>query len=285
MSTPTLRTHEKTARVGAPTSEGASGERQRIIGALRSVSARAIPEQLRSELLRVSRPLLYRGDSVTCPCCGKDFDRLVTHRGVANVRCPACGSMERHRLLWLYLQQRTDLYTRRFHVLHMAPEASTQRLLRRLPNIHYVSADLNSWCADVQCDIQQLPFDDESFDVVICNHVLEHIPDDRRAMSELLRVMAPGGWAVLMCPIGRDRDTTLEDPDVRIPADALRVYGQEDHVRLYGSDYRERLAEAGFDVSVHHFLDEIDPEVVERYALRRQHDLFEEDDIYIGRKP
>lgn len=256
-----------------------------MLDVLRSVASRVISEPRRSELLRIVRPLLYRGDNVTCPCCGRDFDRLVTHRGVANVRCPACGSMERHRLLWLYLQQRTDLYTRRHRVLHMAPEAGTQRLLRRLPNIDYVSADLDSWRADVQCDIQALPFGDESFDVVICNHVLEHIPDDRRAMSELVRVLAPGGWAVLMCPIGRNRATTLEDLDVRTPADAMRAYGQEDHVRLYGSDYRQRLADAGFSVSVHHFLDEIAPEVVDRYALRRSHDLFEEDDIYIGRKP
>jgi nucleotide-binding universal stress UspA family protein len=102
-------------------------------------------------------------------------------------------------------------------------------------------------------------------------------------MRELARVTAPGGWAVLMCPIGRDRATTLTDPAVRTPADALRVYGQEDHVRLYGADYRERLEAAGFEVTVERFLDELAPEVVERHRLRRRDDVFEADDIYIGR--
>ncbi|MGH2941737.1 MAG: methyltransferase domain-containing protein, partial [Solirubrobacteraceae bacterium] len=232
---------------------------------------------------RAVRWPLYRGGDVTCPCCGGTFRRLVTHRDVPDVRCPSCGSMERHRLLWLYLQQRTDVHTQRYRVLHLAPELSIQRLLRRLPNIDYVSADLAAPLADVHCDIQALPFEDDGFDVVICNHVLEHIPDDRRAMSELARVTAPGGWAVLMCPIARDRAATLTDESVKTPADALRVYGQEDHVRLYGADYRDRLAEAGFDVIVERFLDELPPEVIQRYRLRRRDDLFEQDDIYIGR--
>ena len=276
--------------VSAPVADHAStttggAVREHAIDALRALSERVLSEPRRDALLRVLRPLLYRGDGVSCPCCRNDFSRLVTHRGVPNVRCPSCGSMERHRLLWLYLQQRTDVQTRRYRVLHMAPEASIQRILRRLPNIEYISADLDSWRADVHCDIQDLPFPDESFDIVICNHVLEHIPDDRGAMSELVRVMAPGAWAVLMCPIARQRAMTFEDPEVRTPADALRAYGQEDHVRLYGSDYRSRLEDAGLVVSVDRFLDDIAPEVIERYALRRTHDLFEEDDIYIGRKP
>jgi SAM-dependent methyltransferase len=191
--------------------------------------------------------------------------------------------MERHRLLWLYLQRHTDLHAKSHRVLHMAPERSVQRLLRQLPNVEYVGADLASPLAEVHCDIQALPFADRSFDVVICNHVLEHIPDDRRAMAELVRVMAPGGWAVLMCPIARDRATTLVDPSVRTPADAMRVYGQEDHVRLYGADYRDRLEAAGFTVGVERFLDELAPEVIRRHRLRRRDDLFEEDDIYIGR--
>jgi len=246
-------------------------------------AARAAAARGRLALIRVMRWPIYHGDTVTCPCCGGRFGRLVAHRGVPDVRCPRCGSMERHRLLCLYLQQRTDLHTKRHRVLHLAPEVSIQRLLRRLPNIEYLSADLVSPLADVHCDIQALPFEDGRFDVVICNHVLEHIPDDRRAMAELARVMAQGGWAVLMCPIARDQATTLSDPSVKTPEDAMRVYGQEDHARLYGADYRERLEGAGFEVAIERFLDELAPEVIQRYRLRRKDDLFEEDDIYIGR--
>ncbi|HVL31159.1 MAG TPA: glycosyltransferase [Solirubrobacteraceae bacterium] len=255
---------------------GGGGRRQDDpLGGMRS--------RARTALIRALRRRLYRGSRIACPCCGGSFRRLVTHRGAPDVRCPGCGSMERHRLLWLYLRERSDLLSRRRRVLHMAPEDCIQRLLAPLENVEYVAADLASPLADVHCDIQRLPFEDDRFDVVICNHVLEHVPDDRAAMRELARVTAPGGWAVLMCPIGRDRATTLTDPAVRTPADALRVYGQEDHVRLYGADYRERLEAAGFEVTVERFLDELAPEVVERHRLRRRDDVFEADDIYIGR--
>lgn len=251
---------------------------------VREVAKGLLSDRQRSALLRAARPVWYRGDNVTCPCCDRSFDRLLAHRGVPNVRCPACGAMERHRLLWLFLQRHTDLFTRRHRVLHMAPEYQLQRRLKRLPNIDYVGADLASPLATVHCDIQALPFEDQSFDVVISNHVLEHIPDDAQAMAELHRVLTPHGWAVLMCPIARGQETTLEDPCVRSAEDALRRYGQGDHVRLYGSDYRERLEAAGFEVGVHDFLAECDTEVIERYALRRKHDLFEPDDVYIGRR-
>ncbi len=239
----------------------------------------------RTALIHLVRRPLYHGRRIVCPCCGGRFRKLVTHRGAPDVRCPGCGSMERHRILWLYLQQRTDLLTGRHRVLHMAPESGIQRLLRRLPNLDYVAADLASPLADVHCDVQALPFEDDSFDVVICNHVLEHVPDDRRAMAELARVTRPGGWAVLMCPIARDRTTTLEDPAVTTADERLRVYGQEDHLRLYGADYRERLQRAGFVVTVERFLDELAPEVVERHRLRRRDDVFARDDVYIGRVP
>lgn len=257
---------------------GARAEGARVDDPLGGMRSRG-----RTALTRAIRTPLYHGDRITCPCCGGHFRKLITHRGVPDVRCPRCGSMERHRLLWLYLQQRTDLVTRHHRVLHMAPETAIQRLLRKLPNIDYVSADLASPLADVHCDLQSLPFEDGSFDVVICNHVLEHIPDDRRAMTELARVTAPGGFALLMCPIAADRATTLEDPSVKTSEDALRVYSQEDHVRLYGADYCDRLEAAGFTMRVERFLEDLDEEVVERYKLRSVHDVFEEDHIYIGR--
>jgi ubiquinone/menaquinone biosynthesis C-methylase UbiE len=157
--------------------------------------------------------------------------------------------------------------------------------LKALPQLNYLSVDRDSRFADIHCDLQDLPFTAQRFDVVIANHVLEHVTDDRKAMAEIVRVLADGGWAVLMCPIARDRPATLEDATITTPEDRLRVYGQEDHLRLYGADYPRRLAEAGFDVEARHYLQELAPEIIERYGLRRQHDLFDEDDIFIARKP
>jgi SAM-dependent methyltransferase len=224
------------------------------------------------------RPLLYRGNRFECPCCGGRFGRLVSHRGHANVRCPRCGSMERHRLLWSFIRDRTDLLTRPQRLMHFAPEWPFLRLLRHQPQLDYVTTDIASSLADEHFDIQAIPHPDGSVDAILCNHVLEHIPDDRKAIAELFRILRPGGWAILMVPIGRERGTTLEDPDVSTPAERLRVYGQEDHLRLYGEDYPDRLRDAGFEVDAH-ALDELaTPAEVARFALRRQ-DLFFADDV------
>lgn len=244
-----------------------------------------IPEPGRSTLIGMFRPLGFIGDRVECPCCNGRFSRFMTHRGIPNVRCPACNAMERHRLLWLYLQRETDLGSARRRVLHVAPEYQLQRRLLALPRLEYLSVDRDSRLADIHCDLQDLPFAPRSFDVVIANHVLEHVADDRKAIAEIARVLADGGWAVLMCPIARGRDVTLEDATITTPDDRLRVYGQEDHVRLYGADYRRRLAAGGFDVETRRYLRELEPASVVRYGLRRQHDLFDEDDIFIARKP
>ena len=146
------------------------------------------------------------------------------------------------------------------------------------------SADIDSPLADDQVDIMELPYEDDSFDVVICLHVLEHVADDRRAMRELARVLVPGGKAIVMCPIDDRRTETLEDPKVVTPEDRARVFGQFDHVRLYGRDFGDRLAEAGFDVRVESFLDELPPERVAHYGLRREELLFGREDVYLCTK-
>lgn len=216
------------------------------------------------EILAQPRP-----GGVTCPCCESNFPKFVPG-GVKlrpNAMCPRCGSLERHRLMQLYFRNRTNLYSARLKVLHFAPEACLELSLDNNPDIDYVSADLYSPRAKQKIDITNIPYPDATFDVVLCSHVLEHIPDDRQAMRELRRVLKPDGWALLQVPIDRKRQVTFEDPSVTDPAERARLFGQHDHVRWYGQDYPARLRECGFDVRIDRFMDELPADAVQRFGL------------------
>lgn len=156
--------------------------------------------------------------------------------------------MERHRLAWSILQQKTDLLDPHpKKVLHVAPEKIVEDRLATLAHVDYVSADLHDPRAMVKMDVTDIPYPEDTFYAIFCSHVLEHVPDDRRAMREPYRVLKPGGYALLMVPLKREE--TFEDPSVTSPKDRERVFGQADHVRLYGRDFEDRLQEAGFDTS------------------------------------
>jgi SAM-dependent methyltransferase len=241
-----------------------------------------LPGETRYELLWHTRPMLYRDNAVECPCCRTSFSRFMTHRGVPNVRCPRCGSMERHRLLWLWLDAHLEFSDGVSRVLHIAPEPPLRRRFDT-PGRSYITADLSSPLAAIHCDVSDLPFRDAWFDLVICNHVLEHVADDRVAMRELRRVLAERGRAILLSPIARGRTTTVSEPGLNTPERRLEIYGQEDHTRLYGADYADRIREAGFELDVVDFLAEFDRATIERHALERAHDLFEPDTLYLAR--
>ncbi len=188
--------------------------------------------------------------------------------------CPKCRCLERHRLLWLYLTQATDLFSSGHRsVLHVAPEPVLERRLRSAPNLHYVSADLHSPRVMCRADITCLPFKSDSFDVIICYHVLEHVADDRQAMGELFRVLKPTGWALLQSPIDVTRETTYEDA-AATPQDRERLFGQHDHVRVYGRDYKERLEQAGFEVTVDGYVKSLPAELVRRYGLLLSEEIY-----------
>ena len=185
-----------------------------------------------------------------CPVCRTGSERFlgfgVTPR--EDARCPHCQSLERHRLLWMYFQARTTLLDGRAkRVLHVAPEHCFEPRLRALFGRGYVTTDLFAPKVDLTTDVTRLPFVDGAFDVVLCSHVLEHVPDDLQAMREFRRVLKPDGWAILLVPI--TAPSTVEDPSVTTDHDRLRLFGQKDHVRRYGPDYVERLAAAGFSVT------------------------------------
>jgi len=143
--------------------------------------------------------------------------------------------------MWLFLKEKTNFFTADIKLLHIAPELCFIKKFKRMPNIDYTSADLESPLADVKMDVHDIPFDDSSYDVVFCNHVMEHVENDIKAMSEIYRVLKPGGWAIIQSPQDYSRQDTLEDPTITDPKERERIYWQDDHVRLYGLDYGKRL--------------------------------------------
>lgn len=205
----------------------------------------------------------YRS-GLECPICGNRFRFLVVNR--AECLCARCGSLERHRRAVLYLRRCTNLYVDPLRVLHVAPERSLRRELRELENLEYVTGDLLDPEVDVRLDLTEIDLPDNSFDVVLCSHVLEHIPDDRAAMREMHRIVKPSGWVLINVPTDPARTEIYEDPSVTTPAERLVHFGQEDHVRVYSvRPFVRRLEEAGFDVEVDPL--KFDSEEERRYML------------------
>jgi SAM-dependent methyltransferase len=216
------------------------------------------------------RKIPYLGTGRWCPVCERSSRRFKQYRYHPNpeAMCIHCGALERHRFVWLYLQSRTDLFDGRpKRVLHVAPEPCFDERLKQRLGDGYLTADLMSPRAMVTMDVTNIQFPDNSFDVVYCSHVLEHIPDDRRAMREFQRVLKPNGWAILLVPITSEH--TFEDPTVVEPAERLRLFGQEDHVRTYGPDYSQRLASAGFDVAETNVCDLVSAAEATRLGIAR----------------
>ena len=206
-------------------------------------AVRTVVDESRGRLARIRRA----GTSAFCPCCGTwqaSFRDLV----MADRQCWVCGSLERHRLVSLLFGLRPFLLRPGLDVLHIAPERMLAARLRA-SSASYVSGDLDAEFGPERLDVTALPFARAAFDVVMCNHVLEHVPDDARAMRELRRVLRPGGWAMLLVPDVREPHTA-ESPEVTDPEQRTLFYGQSDHVRRYGWDYVERLRKAGFDPEV-----------------------------------
>lgn len=208
--------------------------------------------------------LIYKGKKVHCPVCDHNFKKFLPYgrlRARANALCPNCQSLERHRLIWLYLKERTDFFSGPKKVLHVAPEACFIPRFEKLHRSGYITADIESPLAKVKMDIHKIPFEDNSFDAVLCNHVLEHVRDDIQAMGEIRRVLKPGGFAILQVPFFPPLpETTFEDPTITDPREREKVFGQDDHVRKYGKDYTKRIERAGLKAIEDHFAAERTPE-------------------------
>jgi SAM-dependent methyltransferase len=226
--------------------------------------------------------LFYKGNKVECPVCNSQFKKFMPYGRInprPNALCPNCLSLERHRLIWMYLQRETDFFKTPLQVLHIAPEVCFMKRFEKQHGARYITADIESPLAKVKADIHQLPFADNAFDAVLCNHVLEHVADDIKAMQELKRVLKPGGWAILQVPFFSPiPETTFEDNTITDKRDREKIFGQDDHVRKYGHDYPKRINASGLVAEENRFAQNLSKEIATRASIM-EHEV-----LYIGRK-
>lgn len=216
--------------------------------------------------------IFYIGNKVECPVCNSKYRKFLPYgRNTSsreNALCPSCLSLERHRLMALYMKRKTNFYTANLKVLHVAPEYCFIDRFEQMKNLDYITADIESPLAKVKMDIHQIPFPENTFDVAICNHVMEHVDDYILAMSELHRVLKPGGWALIQSPQDMKYEVTYEDPTITDPNEREIHFLQNDHLRLFGRNYGRELEKGGFKVTEDRFvMDELSKAEVLRYSL------------------
>lgn len=226
--------------------------------------------------------VFYRGSKVMCPVCGKSFRKFLPYGRInprENALCPNCLSLERHRLIWLYLKEKTQFFINNLQVLHIAPEACFIKRFEKIHGDRYITADIESPLAKVKMDIHKIPFNTNTFDVVLCNHVLEHVRDDIKGMTEICRVLKPGGFAILQVPFFNPiPDLTFEDAAITDKNEREKLFGQDDHVRRYGKDYTQRIKRAGMQPMEDEYVNEMEESTRKRFGLVKG------EVIYGGRK-
>jgi SAM-dependent methyltransferase len=229
---------------------------------------------------------VFRGNDVTCPICNASF-KIFGEFGLnkrPNARCHNCGSLERHRLIYLYLTENMNIFDKKIkptRLLHFAPERIFYDKIDKNKKIAYTPCDLfpelygfDGKAKVLKVDITQIPFEDESFDFILCNHVLEHIPDDNRAMKELYRVLSKEGNGIFQVPIDYSRKETYEDWTITSPEEREKAFGQNDHVRWYGQDYKERLEKVGFTVNEIDYPATFSSDEVFRFGLMKSEKIY-----------
>lgn len=225
--------------------------------------------------------IIFRGKKYTDPIDDSNYSKFLSY-GYKTVRknalCPGTLSLERHRLLWLYLDRETNFLSSNLKVLHVAPEQVFYKKFKKLKNWEYLTFDLNSPIADIKGDLISTNFKDEYFDLIICNHVLEHIEDDKSALDEMYRILKYNGISILQVPINVERENTFEDLSIKSKIQREKYFGQYDHVREYGLDFKDRVEQAGFKVEMINYSKKISQDLVIKYGLMK------DDLIPIGKK-
>ncbi len=218
----------------------------------------------------------YSGKNLYCPCCEHHFRKFFPHGKYfrSTAMCPNCGSLERHRLLLLYLYFKTNFFSEKTRALHFSPSYALEKRFKKMPNLEYITTDLKNPRAMVKMDITDIKFEDNSFDVILCYHILEHVKDDIIAMKELFRVLIPDGWAIIQVPINFNLKTTFEDPNIVLPKEREHYYGHRNHVRQYGLDYIEKLKSIGFNVRIDEFGSKLDDVSRKKFGLNEDEKIF-----------
>lgn len=235
-----------------------------------------VPRKWLQAVVDVIMPIVgifYAGRKVQCPICRHSYRKFMSYGYVhprENALCPNCLSLERHRLMWLYLINETAFFDKRFRLLHMAPERCFIPHFKKWLGKNYITADIESPWAKIKMDVQHIPFGENEFDVIFCNHLLEHVKDDRLAMRELFRVLRPEGWGIMLSPVTLGEKETCEDPAITSPKERLKAYGQSDHLRKYGEDYVDRLVEAGFKVQAVDYMKSLSEKDAGTFGLRSE---------------
>ena len=231
------------------------------------------PRQFLLSISLILRPILrilYRGKKFVDPIDGSSYRTFLPYgynRLRKNALCPGTLSLERHRLLWLYLKRKTKLLEKNISVLHVAPEIIFIKKFKKITNWNYVSIDLKSPLADIKANVYNLPFEENYFDLILCNHVLEHIEDDNKALNELHRVIKNKGTLIAQVPLEKNLKKTFENKEIMNPKERNKYYGQYDHVRVYGLDFYTRLTKSGFTPKKIDILKEMSNEEKIKYCL------------------
>ena len=245
-----------------------------------SIATRIIP---RHYLQHVSHhflkffSLFMRGNNFEDPINNRTYKFLLPYGRInsrKNALAPDSMSLERHRLLWVFLKEKTNFFDSKLKFLHIAPEFCFIKIFKKMQNLKYITGDLISPWADYKFDAHDIPFPDQSFDVIICNHVLEHVKDYNKVMQEFYRVMKPNGWGIFQVPIDYNNEKTMEDKNITDPKEREKLYWQSDHLRLFGLDYAQKLRKNGFKVSEYNLTKELNPDLVARYALPKDEVIY-----------
>lgn len=227
--------------------------------------------------IRKTRSIILKGNNVTCNCCNKSFKHFLPYGDSkikrVNACCPWCSSLERTRMLWDYLEK-ANLLKNNIKVLHFAPETTIEKKLIKNNNINYLSGDINPLLAMEIVDITKIKFSDNSFDLIMCSHVISVVKDDIKALSELYRVLKKGGLLILMEHIYNGIETTIEDKSIKTDEGRIKLYGQAYLERLYGNDFPKRIIDVGFQVEKYNHAANLPSSEITKYGLQNSGYLF-----------